>query len=315
MIYNKAYKVRDFESGEERRTPEGGELYAMAHVGEITKGPSDLDRSFWMVASNQTRDRDGDVIRAKGWNLKNFKKNPVGLWMHNYKELPVFRVPEIKVEGDSLRALMHFPEELGGLSDDVYRSFMAKTLKASSVGFGPEEIKDDAKTREEFGLPAEATWGNGILFWKQELWELSAVTVPSNPEALAQIKAMEGIDHLKEMLQHEEDFVIELEDKSDIEPGDELIVEPVEEPITFTVEEMIQRLEEEGYSVTPVVDEETLTVELDLSPEPDEGAYDELARSIHEKLGGEAFIAKVKDKARRAAKRVIDYEKGKLVEE
>ena len=328
MLFNKAYKIRDLESGDERKTPDGGELFAMASCSEITKGPADLDRSFWMVASNEARDRDGDVIRAKGWNLKNFKKNPVGLFMHDYRELPVFRVPDTKIEGDTFKTLMHFPEDMGGLSDDVYRAYQAKMLNASSVGFGVEEVKEDAKTREEFGLPAENTYGNGTLFWKQELWELSAVTVPSNPEALAQIKSMEGAEKLKEMLQRSEDFVIVLDDAFDDVPEDvpdDNIDEDEELSVLATdIDTMKLTLEEAGYTVTETLETETLTVELEpevevelnLSPSPsiDEATMDAIALAI---AGGmdAAFKQKKLDRIQRAVRRELNYQKGLYVED
>ena len=323
MLFNKAYKVRDYETGHGRTTKDGTELLAMAHVGTITKGPADLDRSFWMVASNEARDRDGDVIRAKGWNLKAFKKNPVGLFMHDYRQLPVFRVPDIKVDGSKLMALMHFPEELGGLSDDVYNAFQARALNASSVGFAPEEVRDDEKTREEFGLPAENAYGNGILFWKQELFELSAVTVPSNPEALAQIKAMEGGEQLKEMLQRSEDFVIELSTEQELidEVDDDLYI------LATDYSTMRLTLEEAGWIVTESTDEPGVLevtldlptevgVVLDLSPEPTPGeSLDEATlQAVAERIISDARKRR-EERIKSAVKREIDYHKGLVVED
>jgi len=324
MLFDKAFKIRDIDTGKERKTPDGQDMMAMAHSSEIVKGPSDLDRSFWMVASDQTRDRDGDVIRAKGWNLKNFKKNPIGLWGHQYHELPVFRVPDIKVEDNKLKALMHFPEELGGISDDIFRAYQAKVLNASSVGFGVEEIEDDPKKREEVGLPEQSDWGNGFYFFKTELWELSAVTVPSNPEALAQIKeAGVKTPHLEEMLQRADDFVIELTSDED-DDGKEPDKTPKPESIlSDDIETMKLTLEEAGYVVSP--DDETInitaepepepvTLTLDLSPKPAEMTAeqtDQVARSISE-AQLEQFKREVADAAKTAFDRVINFHNGKI---
>lgn len=298
MLYDKAYKIRG-EDGEERKTPNGGDLYAMAHVGKKMKGPSDLPRSFWMRASDQTLDRDGDIIRAAGWDLENYHKNPVGLWMHDYRELPVFRGAETRLTETELWVLMDFPEELGGLSNDVFKAFEANVLRASSVGFGPKVTEEDEEIRAEYGLPPvnPNSWNDGILFWEQELWELSAVTVPSNPEALASLKSMQGVDTLKEMLQRSEDFVIELtyNDTSEHdcdECGDtgetelatkfddgtytrDLLIIPCpecdkgkekeREAEEATIAHMIKYLEDAGYIVTD--DMEPIEIELDLSNE------------------------------------------------
>jgi len=69
----------------------------------------ELNRTFWAIASTETPDRDKDIIRVEGWNLKNYKKAPRGLWMHNYYEHPHFKTEKIKVdESDALAiALCH----------------------------------------------------------------------------------------------------------------------------------------------------------------------------------------------------------------
>jgi len=129
------------------------------------------NRSFWAVASTDVPDRFGDVILQEGWVLDKFKKNPVIPWGHDYSKPPVARAKEIYVEGGQLIFLAEFPKPGSyDLADIVWELYRQGFLKAFSVGFIPLEWEPN-----EHG---------GITYKKQELLEISAVTVPANPEAL-----------------------------------------------------------------------------------------------------------------------------------
>lgn len=320
MLFNKAFKLRDFDTNAPRKTPDGGDLMAMVTTSEMEKGPSELPRSFWMVASNQTIDRDGDVIMVKGWDLKNYKKNPVGLWMHQYTLPPIFRAADMEKTDTQLRILMHFPEELGQLSDEIYNAYQAKVLRASSVGFGVQEVSEDAKLRESVGLPPESGYGKGTLFIKQELWENSAVTVPSNPTALAQIKSA-GLktEKLEEMLQHQEDFVIEIKEPEQDPPAEPDT--PDEPDPQAGIEQAMVLLEEAGYTVTQA-EEETPpeiaiefdvtepVIDIEIEPEPTVEITPEIAASINDGL------KKLTEKRiRKIVTDRIDYLSGRIMEE
>ncbi len=45
--------------------------------------------SLTLQASIESEDRAGDVIRAEGWELDNYRLNPVILWTHRHDLLPV----------------------------------------------------------------------------------------------------------------------------------------------------------------------------------------------------------------------------------
>ncbi len=46
------------------------------------------NRVIRFVASDETPDRVGDIIKVSGWNLTNYKKNPVVLWGHDQANTP-----------------------------------------------------------------------------------------------------------------------------------------------------------------------------------------------------------------------------------
>jgi len=132
-------------------------------------------RTFWAIASDEAPDRDKDIIRVEGWNLKNYTKSPRGLWMHNYFEHPHFKTLKTKIDKDSKqfrfqpqfdthdRALMTWNQFANGFLDDF------------SVGFIPGQF--------DYVNPDDK-WSGGRDFTKgHELLEISAVTVPANPNA------------------------------------------------------------------------------------------------------------------------------------
>ena len=56
-------------------------------VKEINRDKKTID----FVFSDETIDRDREIIRVNGWDIKNFKKNPIILWAHNHGGLPIGR--------------------------------------------------------------------------------------------------------------------------------------------------------------------------------------------------------------------------------
>lgn len=116
-----------------------------------------------VVASTETKDREGEVLPVAGWELGNFKKNPVLLWSHQAHQLPIGKVLDVFVEGKNLIADAVFAGHQ--FAQEVKKLVQEGFIKTVSVGFLP--LENDAN-------------GNVI---KQELLELSFVNVPANPEA------------------------------------------------------------------------------------------------------------------------------------
>jgi len=135
------------------------------------------DRRARFVASSAEPDRYGDVIEVEGWELENFRLNPVVLFGHNSRELPIGGVTEVGIEGDALVAEIEFStEELNPFAERVWKNVEAKRLRAVSVGFLPLERPTARISEEEEFL--------GYRFASQELVELSVVPVPAHAGAL-----------------------------------------------------------------------------------------------------------------------------------
>lgn len=132
------------------------------------------ERTLEFIGSTEMQDRDGEVIRANGWNLKNYQQNPVFMWAHNYTAPPIGKASAVWVDDKSLKFNIEFADrDTYEFADTVYRLYKGGFLKATSVGFLPEDWEDGDGEKE----PRRS-------YTKQELLELSAVPVPSNPEAL-----------------------------------------------------------------------------------------------------------------------------------
>ena len=132
------------------------------------------NRSMRFLISTDSVDRDDDVLDPKGWELERYKTNPVVMFAHDYKSLPVAKCIDIHQTSKGLEAVAEFPPAgTYQFADTVYDMLKAGFLNSTSVGFRPIDF-EQAKDRK------------GYNFRKQELTEFSIVPIPSNPDALVQ---------------------------------------------------------------------------------------------------------------------------------
>lgn len=156
-------------------------------------------RVLELIGSNEGIDRDGELIKAAGWQLDNYRKNPVVLWAHDYHQPPIGKAVGVDIKDGHLLFRVEFaPAEAYPFADTIYRLYKGGFLSATSVGFIPIETEDGETLESVDGK--EISIKPSRTFIKQELLELSAVPVPSNPEALIQARA-QGILTVKELQQ------------------------------------------------------------------------------------------------------------------
>lgn len=131
--------------------------------GLVTKSENG---KYKVLASTSAVDRQGDSIDQAGWDISNFKLNPVMPWAHDYSALPIAKATSIAVTQRGLEAEFEFaPEEGNPMAQQVKVLYDNGYLNAVSVGFIPKERK-------------------GMVISKAELLEISFVPVPANQEAL-----------------------------------------------------------------------------------------------------------------------------------
>jgi HK97 family phage prohead protease len=143
-------------------------------------------RSFDVVASTDTIDGHGDVVEQT-FDLKRYKKNPVVLWMHNSfgfldgsraeDFLPIGRAESVKVTDGQLEARIFLATaDANPIAEKVFLLWQQKILRAVSIGFRPGKV-----TREENTDTGKVTY----RLANNELFEISVVAIPSNPDAVA----------------------------------------------------------------------------------------------------------------------------------
>ena len=124
--------------------------------------------------TNETVDRDGDVVVAAGLDVSSYLTNPVVLWGHDTCDAPIGRCTSLNKIADGWEATVEFVP-----ADNPYNGYKAEGIRqmletgflhAVSIGFIPK----DAVFNDEGGM--EIT--------KAELTEFSIVSVPCNPDAL-----------------------------------------------------------------------------------------------------------------------------------
>lgn len=141
------------------------------------------------VLSDATVDRYGDIVDPKGWDLKNFKKNPIALFGHS-NDFPIGTWDNIRIEGGKLVAKLKLASR--GTSqriDELIGLVEQGVLRAVSVGFRPLEAEP---------IDRDKPYG-GQRYTKQELLETSLVSVPANPAALAVAKSLNLSDETMSM--------------------------------------------------------------------------------------------------------------------
>ena len=150
-----------------------------ADIKHKTHASTEGGREF--VLSDETPDRMGDIVLSKGWELDNFKKNPIALFGHK-SDFPIGKWRDLRVEKNALRGHLELaPPGTSDRIDEIRKLVEADILRAVSVGFKPIETKPRPETKDNYGL----------FFVRNELVETSLVSVPANPNALAVAKSLQ----------------------------------------------------------------------------------------------------------------------------
>ena len=170
--------------------------WACTEVLSKAEDPKLGAREVQLIISTAKPDRDNDVINADGWKLANYKKNPVVLFAHDYRSLPIARARKVAAGDGVLKAVDHFVEqEVYPLAEIIFQMLKRGYLNAASVGFQPMKWLRN----EERG---------GYDFEEQELLEHSIVPVPANAGALVELRQIKGLD-LKPLCEWAEKFLDE----------------------------------------------------------------------------------------------------------
>lgn len=135
------------------------------------------------IASTESLDSHGEIVEQV-WDLERFNRNPVILFGHDSRALPVGKGVSAKVvKGDDgapqLEIEVQFASaEANPLAENVWQSLCEETLRACSVGFRPGDIRCEMRDGVEV-----------YVLSNNDLFELSIVPMGSNPETIAKMHA------------------------------------------------------------------------------------------------------------------------------
>lgn len=138
------------------------------------------DNQLWFSSSTEHRDRHGDVVVADGWKFKDYMKNPVFMWAHDYSKPPIGKAIKTELSNNKLRNLMEFvPQHIDPFAEQIKQLYKGGFLNTVSVGF--MTYKQEPLTDEDMKQRPDMKYGARLY---GDLLEVSAVPVPANPMAL-----------------------------------------------------------------------------------------------------------------------------------
>jgi len=130
------------------------------------------------IFSTGDKDKQGEIVDQKGWDLSTFIKNPVVLFAHDHYQPAIGKVISIGLNmQEQLEGVVKFAVEEYDFARTIFYLYKGGYMRAFSAGF----INNNMTQKED---------GTTVLL-ENTLIELSAVNVPANSLALAKSK---GID-------------------------------------------------------------------------------------------------------------------------
>jgi len=156
------------------------------------------------ITTTETPDRDGDIVRAKGIDNKNYRLNPVVMFAHNKSDFPVGRSVKEWIDKSitgwrSWDLYLDNTVDTTGRSDLVFRMVDAGAMTGGSIGFIPKangaKYDHTDEERKNLGLGKY-----GVEFISVEKIEHSACSIPANAEVLAAALKSCNIEQIRKQL-------------------------------------------------------------------------------------------------------------------
>lgn len=139
-------------------------------------------RQVEVAVSTERIARDGAVIMQGGWDLSHYTQNPVVLWAHDDRSLPVAKTISSRVQDGVLLQTHEFASH--PRAQEVFEAVRDGFVNATSVRW----------------LPGQYEWrkvdGQDILYFTNghQLLESSYVPIPADPHALVLRENGEPLD-------------------------------------------------------------------------------------------------------------------------
>lgn len=181
----------------------------------------DVERAVVGWGSKPLPDRDGELIEASAWDLENYRKNPVLCLSHDLSKPPIGKILWVKADANGLKFKAQFAGTERG--KEAYQLYKEGVMTSFSVGFRPKPggyVENPMDERYK---------GLKKVFKSVELFEISCVTVPSLPQAVA--------EYVKSGKVHNTELKGELEELITKDVVEEQPVEPEKKEENPVVEE------------------------------------------------------------------------------
>ena len=156
---------------------------------DVTKF-DDSNRTIDFVFTTSDKDRSNDIVNPSGAIIEDYMKNPVFLWSHDKTRQPLGKINNLMLNNGRLEGTVEFWRndidpaywsEADKMAVSVYEQYKNGFLKAVSISFIPVDYSFN-----------KITGGNDYKTYK--ITEISAVTVPDNPNALKVGKGINSND-------------------------------------------------------------------------------------------------------------------------
>jgi hypothetical protein len=131
------------------------------------------------TASSSGRARDGMTLRPSGWRTQRYETNSVLLWCHAVNQPPIGRVEIRDSRGQTLRGVAYFDQD-DEFAVKVERKYRNGMMNGFSVGW---DFVDDQGRSVDWRRMHPDTLRDRAFY---DLTEISAVPIPSDPNALAE---------------------------------------------------------------------------------------------------------------------------------
>lgn len=161
--------------GQQDRTVASGQddLFVRSlHLKSVREAAREVD----FICSTSAIDSYGEIV-DQSWDLRRYATNPVVLWAHNSRDLPIGQARNVGVVDGALQATIYF-SKANPEAETIWQLVLEKTLRSVSVGFIPNTIRVEKRDGEDV-----------FVLCDNELYEISVTSIPANPEALAKMKA------------------------------------------------------------------------------------------------------------------------------
>ncbi len=152
--------------------------------------PVNESRSFDFIASTPAEDGNGRIV-IQDWDLARYEANPVVLWNHGMGggyfgessdtdvSIPIGHASNVRMQGGKLYATITLvTAEANPIAEKVYQGIKQGSLRSLSVGWRASTVRYELIDNQEVAVLS----GN-------ELFEISVVAIPANPEAVIQEQA------------------------------------------------------------------------------------------------------------------------------